>query len=150
MPFDRMVKAVDEWAGRNGRTDVIAQIGPTDWRPEHIEWRQFIEPDEFERLFADADAIVAHAGMGTIFLAMQFGKPLLVMPRRADLMETRNDHQLDTVKRFQERVHFDAAQTEEEMSARLDALATLGPTASIRPYASEELVDCLRDFIESE
>ena len=28
LAFDRMIKAVDEWAGARGRTDVFAQVGP--------------------------------------------------------------------------------------------------------------------------
>ena len=46
-----------------------------------------------------AAAIVAHAGMGTILTALETGKRLLVMPRRAALGEHRNDHQLATVSR---------------------------------------------------
>ncbi len=49
-----------------------------------------------------ATAIVAHAGMGTILTALEMGKPLLVMPRRAALGEHRNDHQLATASRFAE------------------------------------------------
>ena len=47
-----------------------------------------------------ADAIIGHAGIGTIITALQLAKPLLVMPRQGALRETRNDHQLATARRF--------------------------------------------------
>ena len=86
--------------GARGRRDVFAQVGPTDLRPRHIEWAPFIEPAEFRERVRACSAMVAHAGMGSILTAMEFGKPILVMPRRGALMETRNDHQVATARRF--------------------------------------------------
>ena len=150
MPFDRMIRAVDEWAAQRGRSDVLAQIGDTDWRPQHIEWRQFIEPEEFERLFDQADAIVAHAGTGSIITAMQFGKPVLVMPRRAALHETRNDHQVATADRFKEMFSIAVAYDEHEMALRLDELDSLENVSGFRDSASDQLINCLREFFEDE
>jgi UDP-N-acetylglucosamine transferase subunit ALG13 len=45
MPFDRLVKAVDQWAGENGREDIYAQIGQSDYRPSNIQWTKFLKPD---------------------------------------------------------------------------------------------------------
>ena len=33
LPFDRMVRVVDDWAGETGRRDVFAQIGEGGWEP---------------------------------------------------------------------------------------------------------------------
>ena len=81
LPFNRLVRVVDEWALATGRQDVFAQIGETDWRPKHIAWSKFLQPTEFARRFAEAEIVVAHAGMGTILSALQWEKPILVMPR---------------------------------------------------------------------
>lgn len=150
MPFDRMVRAVDDWAAQRGRDDVLAQIGDTDYRPQHIQWRQFIEPDHFEQFFDRADAIVAHAGTGSIITAMQFGKPILVMPRRAELMETRNNHQVATADRFKEQFSIAVAYDETEMPQRLDELHSLGRVSGFRAAASDQLINCLREFFEHE
>ena len=96
MPFNRLVRTVDDWALASGRQDVFAQIGATDWQPAHIAWSKFLQPPEFARRFAEAEVVVAHAGMGTILSALQWEKPILVMPRRASLGEQRNEHQLAT------------------------------------------------------
>lgn len=66
MPFDRLVKAVDHWAKEKGRGDVFAQIGPTEWRPSHIEWTQFLTSAEFFEKFEAADAIVALGSSPTV------------------------------------------------------------------------------------
>ena len=77
LPFDRLVRAVDTWAGERMRADVFAQIGPSQYRPQHIEFRAFVEPPEFRRLVEGADAVVAHAGMGSIITALELAKPLI-------------------------------------------------------------------------
>lgn len=147
LPFNRLVRVVDEWAGANGRTDVFAQIGETDWQPAHIGWSKFIQPPEFTRRFAEADVVVAHAGMGTILSALQFEKPILVMPRRARLGEQRNEHQLATARRLSELGKVNVAMDEAELRAMLDGLGNLRPREKIGAYASPELVSALREFI---
>ncbi len=122
MPFDRLVRAVDEWAGSRRRSDIFAQIGTTTWRPSHIRWVQWLAPVEFRRRFQAASLVVAHAGMGSIITAMDLGKSILVLPRRGDLGETRNDHQIATAQRFCEMGLVTAAFDEGELVVRLDEL----------------------------
>ena len=38
--------------------------------------------------------VIAHDEMGSIITALEMGKPIVVMPRRAELGEHRNDHQV--------------------------------------------------------
>ncbi len=149
MSFDRMVRAVDDWAGRHGRRDVFAQIGPTDWRPSHIEHTRFLDPPEFRRRLAEASAVVAHAGMGSIITALELGKPILVMPRRGDLHETRNDHQVATAERFRALGCVAVALDEREMAERLDQLGGLSAGARIGASASPSLLGAVRSFIEA-
>ncbi len=147
LPFDRLVRVVDEWAAGRGRTDVFAQIGASRWTPAHLPYSNFLPPDEFTRRFAEARVIVAHAGMGTILSALRWEKPILVMPRRAALGEQRNDHQLATARRLSAIDKVDVAMDESELRARLDALDALKVRAPIGPYASAELIDAIRRFI---
>lgn len=125
MPFDRLVRAVDAWAARGGNGGVFAQIGRGGYRPAHVRYVEFLAPRAFRGAFTAATAIVAHAGMGTIINALELGKPILVMPRRGDLAETRNDHQLATAERFRELGLVEVAQDERELADRLDQLARL-------------------------
>lgn len=148
LPFNRMVRVVDQWARAAGRTDVFAQIGETDWQPAHIAWSNFLQPPEFSKKFAEADVVVAHAGMGTILSALQWEKPILVMPRRASLGEQRNEHQLATAQRLSELGKINVAMDEAQLRTMLDRLSQLRPKEKIGASASDSLVAALREFIE--
>lgn len=149
-PFDRLVAAVDRWAAKNARTDVFAQIGHTEMRPQHIASTPFLEPADFHRKFTEASVIVAHAGMGTILSALRYGKPIVVLPRRASLGEQRNEHQLATAKHLQALGKIHVALDENELLACLDSLAQLKPLASVGPFAAPSLIDALRNFIHAQ
>jgi UDP-N-acetylglucosamine transferase subunit ALG13 len=147
MPFDRMCRAVDEWASARGRNDVFAQIGSTEWRPAAIQYSELLTPPEFLAKVKECDVIVAHAGMGSILTALEHGKPILVMPRRGDLRETRNDHQIATAKRFLALEKVAVAFDEKEVATKLDAISSLQAADRISPYASDSLVAAVRDFV---
>lgn len=153
MPFDRLTRAVDTWAGAAGRDDVFAQIGPTDYAPEHMQWTKFLEPDEFRAKVESASALIAHAGMGSIISALELGKPILVMPRRGDLRETRNDHQIATAKRFGEMGRVEVAFDEDELERKLGALDGMlsdsGGRETISRWASDGLIEGIRQFIHA-
>jgi UDP-N-acetylglucosamine transferase subunit ALG13 len=125
LPFDRLVRAVDQWAKEQGRDDVFAQIGASDSPPEHIRWARFLSPPEFKEKAREADVIIAHAGMGSILTALELGKPIVVMPRRANLGEHRNDHQSATVKHLHGGVDVAVASDEQELAGFLNRLAEL-------------------------
>jgi UDP-N-acetylglucosamine transferase subunit ALG13 len=150
LPFDRLIGVVDAWAGRAGRSDVFAQIGDSYQRPLNISYKTFIEPAEFARRFAEATIIVAHAGMGTILSALQYQKPIVVMPRRAALQEHRNEHQLATARRLAALGKITVAFDEAELAQTLDRLGELKAQERIGAYASEGLITALREFIDAE
>ena len=100
LPFDRLIRFVDNWARCTGRTDVVAQIGASDYEPANLSAVDFLKPEEFTHHMREASAIVSHAGMGTVISALELGKPILVLPRLARFREHRSDHQLDTAKRL--------------------------------------------------
>jgi UDP-N-acetylglucosamine transferase subunit ALG13 len=147
MPFDRMCQAVDQWAAKRQRPDVFAQIGSTDWRPTAMKFTPMIDPPAFKKAMQECSVVVAHAGMGSILTALQYGKPILVMPRRGDLRETRNDHQIATAKRFKELGRVAVAFDEAELERELDRLGELRATERISPWASDELLNAVRAFV---
>lgn len=146
LPFDRLVRAIDAWSARSGRTDVFAQIGKSSFRPTHMDAVSFLVPEEFHRRMEIADAVISHAGTGNIINALCLGKPMLVLPRRSCFGETRNDHQVATARRFGESGHILVASTENELSARIEELQAFRPRSSIDARAAPELLVRLRDF----
>ena len=148
MPFDRLIRAVDTWATSRARVDIFAQIGPSDFRPKSIGSERFIDPQEFRKRVEAASGIVAHAGMGTILTALEYGKPIIVMPRRGDLRETRNDHQIATATHLSEQGRIIVAFDERELIKKLDQFETSQPIERIEPHASPRLIATIRNFID--
>lgn len=148
MPFDRLVKAVDQWARASGHDDVFAQIGSSEYQPSNIEWTRFLHPDEFKCRCENASVIVSHAGTGSLITALRLGKPILVMPRRASLRETRNDHQVATSEQFRRFDSVAVAWDEKELITKLNGVDNLHGSQRIESYASPELVAAIREFID--
>ncbi|MDB6172537.1 MAG: Beta,4-galactosyltransferase CpsIVG [Chthoniobacteraceae bacterium] len=148
LPFERLLKTVDRWAAETGCKEIFAQIGSSRWTPKHIDCLPFLPPSIFKERFRTADLIVAHAGMGTILSALFYEKPILVMPRRASLGEDRNEHQLATARRMQALGKAHVAFDDAEMLSRLQNLNALVTAPKIGPYAGEDLLNALREFID--
>jgi exopolysaccharide biosynthesis glucuronosyltransferase PssE len=147
MPFDRMIVAVDRWAAEAGRTDVVAQIGESELTPEALESFERVVPAEFERLCAEAELLIAHAGMGSILTALQHGTPVLVMPRRGALRETRSDHQVATAKALAAQGRVLVAMDEHELVEKLHDLGPVEASPVISADASPELIDAVGSFV---
>lgn len=148
VPFDRMIRAVDAWAVKCGRDDVFAQVGPSAYKPARLRVVEFMEPSEFRNRVEQARVVVAHAGMGSIITALELGKPILVMPRRADLHEHRNDHQLATAKHFLAQGRISVAFDENEMFQKLEQLDRISTADRVSSQASPQLIAALRNFID--
>ncbi|EDY80587.1 Glycosyltransferase family 28 C-terminal domain [Verrucomicrobiia bacterium DG1235] len=147
LPFDRLAKAIDDWARENKLGGIFAQIGETNWKPSYISYQNFLEPPVFKNEFLNADIIVSHAGMGTILSSLQYQKPLIVMPRKASLGEHRNEHQLATAKHLQKLNKINVASDENELLEMLSNLDSFETREPIGPYAHPNLTDTLRQFI---
>jgi len=93
--FERLIKKMDEIAGRID-DEVIMQIGFTQYEPKNAKWFRFLKREEdILELYKKADVIVAHAGAGTLLIALSLGKPLVVVPRLKKFEEHVDDQQLE-------------------------------------------------------
>lgn len=153
-PFDRLIRAVDEWCALNGKgAQVFGQIAdprPEGWRPRHFEWVARLSPQEYEQRCRSARLLVSHAGMGSILTALSYAKPIVIMPRRGHLRETRNDHQFTTVRMLGSRPGIHVADDETHLGPVLDrVLAENGDVRAspIAPLADSGFTDALRAFI---
>jgi UDP-N-acetylglucosamine transferase subunit ALG13 len=149
-PFDRLIRAVDEWAALRGRSDVFAQIGGSTLQPRNIKFTKFLEPGEFNRVIREASVIVAHAGMGSIISALELGKPIVVMPRRGALRETRNDHQVATAERFGAQGRIIVANDEQDLAEKLDHALTVPGKNPIALEATPRLISTIRGFLDGD
>jgi len=149
MHFDRLVAAVDEWAGSINNEEVFAQVGPSLYQASNIQTRPFITPEEFRKYVEQARFIVSHAGMGTILTALELGKRVAVMPRRSDLGEHRNDHQLATAKYFGDQGRVVVTHDRTELFEKLAQWSDAEMVEPVSATASPLLIATIRRFIES-
>ncbi len=127
-PFDRLVKAVDEVAGINGFDEqIVAQIGDSSYCPENFEAAPSVEKAVFDQHFNEADSIISHAGMGTITMALDHRKPLLVMPRLKKYGEVVNDHQLAIANKFEQLGYLLVAYGAEDVPVKMKQLKSFVP-----------------------
>ena len=127
-PFDRLVKAVDEAAGKNGFDEqVFAQVGTDSYCPKNFESVPELEKAMFDKHLDQADSIISHAGMGTIAMALESRKPVLVMPRLREHGEVVNNHQLAIARKFEEQGCILVAYGAEDVPAKMEQLKTFVP-----------------------
>ena len=149
-PFDRLVSAVDDWAVRADRSDIVAQVGPSGVTTQKLKCFQFLDLDKFAQLQSEADVFIAHAGMGSILTAMQFAKPIIIMPRDHLKGEHRNGHQMATARRFSNTPGVYVAMTESDLHSCLDQIDELKAAGRTSSTASQSMIAGLTAFIEAE
>ena len=128
-PFDRLVNAVDRAIDNNLiDEEIFAQIGGNSYTPRNFKSVNFLDKSRFDSCIRQSSAIISHAGMGTITIALEHEKPLLVMPRQKKYGEAVNDHQIAIAKRLEELNHFLVAYDERELPDKIKELRTFIPT----------------------
>jgi len=154
--FDRLINAVDDWSLASGYSDIfgqVAELGETGYKPQNFNWSSFLNPEEFQTRFKEADLIVAHAGMGTIITALTLKKPLVIFPRKGALQETRNDHQIATAEQFSRREGIYYAKDETELGLVIGELIAKPPAQMndiVSEFAEPRLISTIQSFIFEE
>lgn len=146
-PFDRLVAAIDRLFEEGAlRDDLFAQIGDSSYQPRHFDAVVSLEKRAFDDYFQRASAIISHAGMGAITMALDHSKPLLVMPRQRRYKEVVNDHQRALANQFEALGHILVAQDESCLRAKVEQLRSFVPRP--RQANPEVVATRVRRFLE--
>lgn len=98
--FERLVRKMDEIAGEITE-EVVMQIGETAYKPKYSKYFNYVSREEMENFYKTARVVVGHAGVGTITKALEYGKPVIFVPRIKKYKETINDHQLEIAQELE-------------------------------------------------
>jgi UDP-N-acetylglucosamine transferase subunit ALG13 len=149
MPFDRLIRAADEWARQYAEQEVVAQIGDGSYLPNHMRWKRMLLPSEFRRAVQNASVLVAHAGMGSFFAAMEMGKPIVLVPRFAANGEHTTDHQVHTVRWLRQKPGVYVAMPDCDLAAVINrALVERNQGGdSLCPVAPQPFLTKVREFL---
>jgi UDP-N-acetylglucosamine transferase subunit ALG13 len=149
MAFDRLICAMDSWAREHSKHEVLAQIGDGNYQPNHMRWMRTLTPSMFNDTVRNAAIVVAHAGMGSYFVAAEMGKPLVLLPRRASSREHTTDHQLHTAQWLGTKPGVYVAMSEDELGCAVArALAEGGiATREFSRFAPQPFLSRVRQFL---
>ena len=142
-PFDRLVRAAAQLAEGE---DAFVQYGASSEPHGPGEWVDFLDFDALAERMRAARVVVCHAGVGSIMLARRCGHRPVVMPRRFELGEAVDDHQLHLARRLHSAGLVTLVESDHEL-----AVATAGPgdvaTAASDLKGSAALTTELRTFL---
>lgn len=147
LPFDRLVELVDRFCATRPELEVFGQIGNGRYRPRHFDHTPLVSPSESRAHFQRADMVIAHVGIGSIFTALELGKPILMMPRLARHGEHRDDHQEQTLRHFSRISLCYPFSTAEELGWAMQVAGAGEAREALPPYAPDSTLDALRRIL---
>jgi UDP-N-acetylglucosamine transferase subunit ALG13 len=149
LPFDRLVRTVDEWAQANPSEPVYIQIGDGEYEPKHAPFVRMMPHTEYRQRLEDSTLFVAHVGMGSILQSLEARKQLLMLPRLAALREHTTDHQLHTAARFRDTEGLLIVNDTDALKAAMSRLLRdpLAPSAGISRFAPQQMIDNVAQYL---
>lgn len=140
--FNRLLKAVDEI---DVDDEIFAQIGYSDYKPQHYEYKEFLDRDEFENMMSKADIVITHGGTGAIIEAVKKGKKVIAVPRLKQYGEHVDDHQIQLIGQFR---NLELIYACEDMD--LEKAIEIVRKTEYKSYQSntERIIKSLEEFIE--
>lgn len=119
-PFDRICRWVDDWvATQNDGVRCVMQIG-TSSPPARAKWVTSLPHDEVQALIHRATAVACHGGPATIMDCLGAGLRPIVVPRRHDLGEHVDNHQVRFTRKLAGRGLIELAELQESLAEKLD------------------------------
>lgn len=149
LPFDRLVLAMDAWAKEHENAEVFGQIGETTLRPSNFNFSAMMSPTEYKQCFAACDLVVSHVGMGTVMAASEFGKPLIMLPRRPELHEATSSHQLDSAQWLREQPGICIVDYEDELADAISKSIESGLVPNIETETRDKLISAIYQFVSN-
>ncbi|TXS89899.1 glycosyl transferase family 28 [Parahaliea maris] len=148
LPFDRLVELVDRWCASRPELDIFGQVGAGSYRPRHFSHTPFLSAAEARQYCEQAELIIGHVGIGSIFTALELGKPILMMPRLARHGEHRDDHQEQTLRYFASIPGCYPFATVQELEAAVEYVRSTESTqTALPPFAPESTLNAVKRLL---
>jgi len=147
--FVRLIVEVDRLAGAGLLSDVVAQIGETEYEPRNCRWQRFLTPSEIHAGMRSADFLICHAGYGTLEDGLRLRKKIIAVPRRIQYKEAPDDHQIQIAHLLETNNRVLLAHDVNELGACVQAIRTWTPSFA-PPRIGNPVVDHIQQFITRE
>ncbi len=97
--FDRLVRAVDEYAFENEEPFFI-QLGHTNYIPKNASHARFLDKEEILQKIRESSLVITQGGFGSIADCLREGKKVVAVPRKPELNEA-PDRQEELVRELE-------------------------------------------------
>ncbi len=128
-PFDRLIDAVDRLASE----DLVVQYGRASPPIRCLRAIPFMPFGEMLEHFDAADAVVTHAGVGSVLCATRAGHTPIVVPRLKRFGEHVDDHQEELARALGSRGAVVPLWNTDRLEAVLESLPPRRPTRPLGP-----------------
>jgi UDP-N-acetylglucosamine transferase subunit ALG13 len=151
-PFDRLMTWVGSWLadGAAGAVHCVVQYG-TASPPADADATPYLDHNELMSVMDSASVIITSGGPSTLMEARQRGHVPIVVPRRSDLGEHVDDHQLAFCQHLRQHGFAVPVLTEPEFRSAVDAAltneATDRPTAARREPEAVSRIGAIIDEV---
>lgn len=142
--FDRVTKQLDQLAIKND-WEVFIQIGHADYLPENCKYEAFMGRDRLEALIEKCELVVCHGGFGSIRDSLAHNKPVIAVPRIAELNEVQDDHQYIMVKELEKAGHIMAIYDVNDLEAAIAGASDF----NIKRIQNSKIPSIINDYINS-
>ena len=139
--FNRLLEAVDSLKTEEM---IFAQIGYSDYKPKHYNYRKFLDRDEFIAVMSEADIVITHGGTGVIINAIKKWKKVIAAPRLKRYGEHIDDHQIQLLKQFKE---LDMIYVCEDGDLQKALKTVMKTTYKTYQSNTDKIIESLKEFI---
>ncbi|MEM5814742.1 MAG: PssE/Cps14G family polysaccharide biosynthesis glycosyltransferase [Candidatus Aenigmatarchaeota archaeon] len=101
-PFLRLFREIERLIAEGRiKEEVICQTGFTKYEVKGAKCRDYYPEYEMQKYLETCRIMITHGGLGSIIKGVDFGKPVIAVPRMAKFGEHTDDHQLQIVKEME-------------------------------------------------
>lgn len=145
--FDRLIKKLDELIEEKViKDEVFAQIGDGTYIPKNMQYKKFVDADEYKQFQQNAEIVITHGGTGSIVGALKNKKNVIAVPRLAEYGEHIDNHQLQIVDEFEKEGYILSAKSMEELAEKISFFKQGN---QMRRFESEGLMlGIIREYID--
>jgi len=145
--FTRLLRKMDELAPEISE-EIVMQIGFDSYRPDHSKYFSFVPHEEYLDLFKKSKLVISHCATGPIIYAKKFNKPIILFPRRAELGEHVDNHQIETAHSVEGIKGIQVVYHEDELKEAIIALINTGEISKeSRGPRDTGIIDTIKEFL---
>lgn len=147
--MDRLLSHIDTLIEEKKITDeVFAQIGYTSYIPKNYGYKSMLGYDEMNSYMKRSDIIITHGGPGSIFLAIQYHKVPIVVPRNPEFNEHVDDHQILFTKKLEDNKKVIAVYDIGDLNNKIEKFSELSSKCQVGITKKNNFTIKFEDLIE--